>query len=85
MKKLFAPSIATSALQISSNTPTLDNDEECALEEEMANEANPTNLEDDDGYTPNQDSIPCKEDDTTIDNQTQRADKYPMRGFQERG
>ncbi|XP_075663957.1 L10-interacting MYB domain-containing protein-like [Castanea sativa] len=37
LKQLFAPSTATGALQISSNTPALDSDEERALEEEMAN------------------------------------------------
>ncbi|KAL0009003.1 hypothetical protein SO802_010505 [Lithocarpus litseifolius] len=78
LKQLFAPSTGTGALQIFSNTPALDSDEERALEEEMANEANPTNLEDDDCYTPNLDSIPRREEDTTVDGQTQRANKHPM-------
>ncbi|KAK7820586.1 hypothetical protein CFP56_002781 [Quercus suber] len=52
LKQLFAPSTTIGALQISSNTPALDSDEERALEEEMANEGDHTNLEDDDYYTP---------------------------------
>jgi len=53
---LFAPSTATRNLQISSNTPTLNIDEEHALEEELANEGVPTHL-DDDYYSPNLDSV----------------------------
>uniref|UniRef100_A0A7N2LN43 Uncharacterized protein n=1 Tax=Quercus lobata TaxID=97700 RepID=A0A7N2LN43_QUELO len=39
LRQLFAPNIANGALQISLNTPTPDSDEQCALEEELANEA----------------------------------------------
>ena len=39
LKQLFAPNIAIGSLQISSNTPALDSDEERFLEEELANEA----------------------------------------------
>lgn len=63
LQQLFATSTVTGNLQISSNTPPLNSDEECALEEELANanaNANadasaPTHL-DDDCYTPNFDS-----------------------------
>ena len=63
LQQLFSPSIATGNLQISSNTPPLNSDEERALEEELANDnanANasaPTHL-DDDCYTPNFDTFP---------------------------
>ena len=61
LQQLFAPSTATGNLQISSNTPPLNSDEERALEEEIAN-ANitdasaPTHL-DNDYYTPNFESF----------------------------
>ena len=42
--QLFAPNVAISAFQISSNTPALDSDEEHALKEEIANESHRTPL-----------------------------------------
>ena len=67
-KQLFAPNTATGSLQISLNTPTLDSDEECALEEELANEARRTQLGDDDCYNPNMEGI--TQDDPPVDEQT---------------
>ena len=60
LQQLFTPSIANENLQISSNTPPLNSDEERALQKVLAN-ANvnagaPTHL-DDDSYTPNFDSF----------------------------
>ena len=61
LQQLFAPSTATGNLQIFSNTPPVNSDDERALEEEFANaNANasaPINV-DDDCYTPNFDSFP---------------------------
>ena len=57
LKQLFAPSTTNGYLQISSNTPALNSDEERALEDELATNASPIHL-DDDCYTPNLNSIP---------------------------
>lgn len=75
---MFSPNTAIGALQISSSTPALNSNEEHALKEEMANDGDRTKLEDDDCYTTNLDSIPRREDDIRIDNQTQSADICPM-------
>ena len=78
LQQLFAPSIATRNLQISSNTPALNSDEEPTLEEELANESVPTHL-DDDCYTPSQlESIPQIVEDIEFEDQTQNAGKRPM-------
>ena len=61
LQQLFAPSTATGNLQISSNTPPLNSDEERALEEEIANanitDASPPTHLDNDYYTPNFESF----------------------------
>ena len=79
LQQLFSPSTATRNLQISSNTPPLNSDEECALEEELANanaianaDANasaPTHL-DDDCYTPNFDTFPQTVEDAEVEEVT---------------
>ncbi|KAK9991501.1 hypothetical protein SO802_026486 [Lithocarpus litseifolius] len=46
LRQLFASNAATSAYQISSNKPAPNSDEESALEEEIANEARHTQLDD---------------------------------------
>ena len=81
MQQLFALSTATGNLQISSNTPPLNSDEERALEEELAN-ANvnasaPTHL-DDDCYTPNFDSFSQTAKDAEVEEVTRRAEKCPV-------
>ena len=79
LKQLFALNTATGSLQISSNTPAPDSDEERVLEEELANEAREahrTQLDDDDCYIPNMEGI--TQDDPTVDEQTQRKDKRPI-------
>ncbi|KAK9988613.1 hypothetical protein SO802_028852 [Lithocarpus litseifolius] len=81
LQQLFAPSTATGNLQISSNTPPLNSDEERALEEELANaNANasaPTHM-DDDCYTPNFESFPQGVEDAEVEEVTQRAGKHPV-------
>lgn len=81
LQQLFAPSTATGNLQISSNTPPLNSDEERALEEELANANDnasaPTHL-DDDCYTPNFDTFPQTVDDVEVEEVTQRAEKRPV-------
>ena len=57
LKQLFAPNIAIGSLQISSNTPALDSDEERVLEEELANEAHRIQLGNDDCYNPKMEGI----------------------------
>ena len=74
---MFAPSTATGHLQISSNTLALIGDEECALEEKLANNCTTTHF-DDDCYTPNLESIPQIAKETEVDGQTQVAGKSPM-------
>ena len=69
LKQLFAPNTANGHLQISSNTPTLNSDEECALEEELVADAAPIHL-DDDCYTPNLDNIPQTMEETDVVDQT---------------
>ncbi|KAK4569203.1 hypothetical protein RGQ29_004559 [Quercus rubra] len=79
LKQLFALNTATGSLQISSNMPAPNSDEERVLEDELANEAREahyTQLDDDDCYNPNMEGI--TQDDPTVDKQTQRADKRPM-------
>ncbi|KAL4598262.1 hypothetical protein ACB092_11G048700 [Castanea dentata] len=66
LKQLFAPNTTTAP----------NNDEERALEEELANEARRAQLGDDDCYNPNMEGI--TQDDPPVDEQTQRADKRPM-------
>ena len=82
------PSTATGNLQISSNTPPLNSDEERALEEELANaNANssaPTHL-DDDYYTPNFESFPQTVEDDEVEEVTQRAGKRPMQDTNGKG
>ena len=76
---MFAPSTTTGNLQISSNTPTLNNDKERALEKELANDGVPTHM-DDDYYNPNLDSVHQTVEDVDIDSehQTQRPEKHLM-------
>ena len=76
LRQLFASNAATSAYQISSNTPAPDSDEERALEEEIANEACRTQLGTDDCYNPDMEGI--TQDDPIVDEQTQCVDKRPM-------
>ena len=94
LQQLFATSTATGNLQISSNTPPLNSDEERVLEEEIANananaDANadpsaPTHL-DDDCYTPNFDSFPHTVEDAEVEEVTRRADKRPMQDASRKG
>ena len=91
---MFSPSTATRNLQISSNTPPLNSDEECALEEELANvnananaDANasaPTHL-DDDCYTPNFDTFPQTVEDAEVEEVTRRAEKRPVQDSSGKG
>nr|POF27139.1 hypothetical protein CFP56_08514 [Quercus suber] len=74
LHQLFTPSTATGNLQISSNTPTLNSDEERALEEELANASAPTHLNDD-CYTPNFESVSQIVEDTEVEEPTQRKGK----------
>ena len=76
LQQLFAFNAATGAYQISSNTPTPDGDEECALGEEVANEARRIQLGIDDYYNPDMESI--TQDDPLATGQTQRVDKRPI-------
>nr|POF22927.1 hypothetical protein CFP56_51532 [Quercus suber] len=88
LQQLFAPSIATGNLQISSNTPPLNSDEEHALEEELANANDntsaPTHL-DDDCYTPNFDTFPHIVEDAEVEEVTQRAEKRPVQDASGKG
>ena len=68
LRQLFALNTATSSLQISSNTPVPNSDEEHALEEKLANEARRTQLGNDDCYNPNMEGI--SQDDPPISKQT---------------
>ena len=76
LRQLFASNAATSAYQISSNTPAPDSDEKRALEEEIANEARRTQLGTNDCYNPDMEGI--TQDDPLDTEQTQRADKCPI-------
>nr|POE78206.1 hypothetical protein CFP56_62005 [Quercus suber] len=88
LQQLFAPSTATGNLQISSNTPPLNSDEEHALEEEFANANDntsaPTYL-DDDCYTPNFDTFPHTVEDAEVEEVTQRAEKRPVQDASGKG
>ena len=85
---MFTPSTATGNLQISSNTPPLNSDEEHALEEELANAdvnaSAPTHL-DDDCYTPNFDSFPQTVEDAEVDEVTRRVEKRPVQDASAKG
>ena len=72
LQQLFAPSTTTGNLQISSNTPALNSDEEHVMEEEIANESVPTHL-DNDCYTLNLESVSQTVEDTEVKDQTQDA------------
>nr|POE54871.1 hypothetical protein CFP56_42040 [Quercus suber]POE69122.1 hypothetical protein CFP56_70691 [Quercus suber] len=76
LRQLFAANAAIGAFQISSNTLSLDSDEERALEEEIANERSRTQLGADDCYNPDMEGI--TQDDPLPTEQTQRADKRPI-------
>ena len=84
LQQLFAPNTAIGNLQISSNTPTLNRDEERALEKELANESVRTHL-DDDYYTPNLESILQTLKDTEVEDQTQRAGRHSMHDASAKG
>ena len=88
LQQLFATSTATGNLQISSNTPPLNSDEERALEEELANAdvnaSAPTHL-DDDCYTPNFDSFPQTVEDAEVDEVTRRVEKRPVQDASAKG
>ena len=66
------------------NTPTLNNDEECALEEELANEGAPTHL-DNNYYNPNFDNVHQTVEDVDSEHQTQKAEKRPMQNAGAKG
>ena len=68
LRQLFAPNTTIDSLQISSNMPTPDSDEERALEEELANEVRCTQLGNDDCYNPNMEGI--SQDDPPISKKT---------------
>ncbi|KAK9992502.1 hypothetical protein SO802_027487 [Lithocarpus litseifolius] len=84
LKQLFAHSIANGHLQISSNTPALNSDEERALKEELATDAAPIHF-DDDCYTPNLNSIPRTTEETNVVDQTQVAGKCPKQEASAKG
>ena len=85
---MFPPSTATGNLQISSNTPPLNSDEERALEEELANAdvnaSAPTHL-DDDCYTPNFDSFPQTVEDVEVEEVTRKAEKHAVQDTSGKG
>ena len=85
---MFTPSTATGNLQISSNTPPLNSDEERALEEELANAdvnaSAPTHL-DDDCYTPNFDIFPQTVEDAEVEEVTRRVEKRPVQDASAKG
>ena len=83
LRQLFAPTTATGALQISSNTPAPDSDEECALEEALANNGHCTQVVHDDCYSPNLDGIP--RDESPFNDQTQRPDKRLVQNSSAKG
>ena len=62
----------------------MNNDEECALKDELAIDAAPIHL-DDDFYTPNLDSIPRTIEETDDVNQTQAVGKHPMQETSAKG
>ena len=71
------------ALQISSNTPAPDSDEEHAPEEALANDEHCTQVVHDDCYNPNLDEIPS--DESPFNDQTQRPDKHPVQDSNAKG
>ena len=77
LRQLFTPNTATDSLQISSNKPAPYSDEKRALEKELANEARHTQLGNDDCNNPNMEGI--FHDDPPIIEQTQCADKHPIK------
>ncbi|KAK9996523.1 hypothetical protein SO802_021209 [Lithocarpus litseifolius] len=83
LRQLLAPTITTSSLQISSNTPASDSEEEHALEEKLAIEVARTHLSNDNCYTPNMEGI--SEDDPPVIEQTQRVDKHPIQEASSKG
>ena len=84
MKQLFAPNTANGHLQISSNTPVLNSNEERVLEDELAIDAAPIHL-DDDCYTSNLDSIPRTTEKTDGVDQTQAAGNRSMQETSAKG
>ena len=79
MQQLFAPNTTIGNLQISSNTPPLNSDEERALEEVLANvNASALTYRDDDCYTPNFDSFSQTVKDAEVEEVTRRAEKRPV-------
>ena len=90
LQQLFATSTVTGNLEISSNTPPLNSDEERALEEALAkanadaNASAPTHL-DDDCYTPNFDSFPQTVEDAKVEKVTRRVEKHPMQDASGKG
>ena len=81
---MFAPNTANGRLQISSNTPVLNSNEERVLEDELAIDAAPIHL-DDDCYTPNLDSIPRTTEKTDGVDQTQATGNRPMQETSAKG
>ena len=76
LRQLFAANVATSFFQISLDTPAPNNDEEHALEKEIAYEAYRTQLGANDCYNPDMEGV--TQDDPLPTKQTQRADKHPI-------
>nr|POF26915.1 protein alp1-like [Quercus suber] len=70
--------------KISSNTPTLNSDEERALEDELVADVAPIHL-DDDCYTLNLDSIPRTAEETDSVDQTQAVGKRPVQEASAKG
>ena len=86
LPQLFAHNTTTGNLQISSNTPPLNTDEERALEEEHAN-VNVSALThlDDVCYTPNFDSFSQIVTDAEVEEVTRRAKKRPVQDASGKG
>ncbi|XP_023923844.1 uncharacterized protein LOC112035250 [Quercus suber] len=83
LRQLFASTTATGALQISSNTPAPDSNEERALKEALANDDHCTQVGHDDYYSPNLDEIP--RDESPFNDQTQHPDKRPIQDSSGKG
>lgn len=75
LRQLFAPNIATKALQISYNTLAPNSDEKHALGEEVAKDVCRTELSHNDCYSPSLEGIP--RNDSPCPNQMQCANKCP--------
>ena len=88
LQQLFTPSIANENLQISSNTPPLNSDEERALEEELANvvanASAPTHL-DNNCYTPSFDTFPQTLEDAEFEEVNRREEKRPVQDASGKG